>query len=149
MERPVPPPPEIDRQRSGTPAPETIGEVPAPLVRLMGNSLDAIPWRWISPGRWLRWLPAAGGGRLHLFRCAPDVFIPEHGHHGVELTLVLRGTLADSTGRYGPGDLSDLDQETDHTPAAGPDGCICIVAQDNPVHWRSLIVRLARPWHGM
>jgi putative transcriptional regulator len=149
LERPLPPVPEIDRSLGGTPAPAATGEVPAPLARLIGNSLDAIRWRWVSRGQWVRWLPIAGGGRLHLFRCAPGVLIPEHGHRGSELTLVLRGILADATGRYAAGDLCDLDEETEHIPAAGPDGCICIVAQDHPVRWRSLIVRLARPWHGL
>jgi putative transcriptional regulator len=148
MARSVPPAPQIGRARSVTPAPEAVGEVPDPLARLMGNKLDAIRWRWISRGRWLRPLPIAGSGRLHMFRCAPGVLIPEHGHDGSELTLVLRGTLADATGRYGPGDVCDLDEETEHTPAAGADGCICVVGQDNPVRWRSLMVRLARPWHG-
>jgi putative transcriptional regulator len=146
---PMPPAPQIERPRSVAPAPEGMGEVPAPLARLMGDNLDAIRWRWIARGRWLRWLPIAGSGRLHMFKCAPGVLIPEHGHHGNELTLVLRGILADTTGRYGPGDICDLDEETEHTPSAGADGCICIVGQDSPVRWRSMMVRLARPWHGM
>jgi putative transcriptional regulator len=152
LERPVPPVPEMDRSLAGTLAPEAtaaMAEVPPPLKRLLGDSLDAIRWRWISPGQWLRRLPIAGGGRLHLFRCAPGAPIPEHGHRGSELTLVLRGTLVDGTARFAPGDLCDLDEETEHTPAGGPDGCICIVAHDHPVRWRSLIVRLARPWHRM
>jgi putative transcriptional regulator len=148
LARPLPPAPRIEHPRPGTPAPAGMGEVPAPLSRLLGN-LDAVRWRWISRGRWLRGLPIVGSGQLHMFRCAPGVLIPEHGHHGSELTLVLRGTLADSTGRYGPGDVCDLDEETEHTPTAGADGCICVVGQDNPVRWRSLMVRLARPWHGM
>jgi len=131
----------------GAPAPA--GEVPAPLIGLLGSDLDAVCWRWVSRGRWVHGLPIVGSGQLHMFRCAPGVLIPEHGHQGSELTLVLRGTLADVTGRYGPGDVCDLDEETEHTPAAGADGCVCVVGQDNPVHWRSLVVRLARPWHGM
>jgi len=45
--------------------------------------------------------------------------------------------------------VCDLDESIEHTPIAGAEGCICAVAQDNPVRWRRLMVRLARPWHGM
>jgi putative transcriptional regulator len=63
--------------------------------------------------------------------------------------MVLRGTIVDHIGRYGSGDVCDLDDEVEHTPVAGAEGCICVVAHDHPVRFRSLLVRLARPWHGM
>jgi putative transcriptional regulator len=149
MGGPVPAAPAIERPRPVMPPPPTAGEVPPPLARLIGHDLDALRWRWISRGLWLRWVPIAGGGKLHLFKGAPGVTVPEHGHHGSELTMVLRGTLADSTGEYGVGDVCDLDESVEHTPVAGPEGCVCVVAQDRPVRWRRLLVRLARPWHGM
>ncbi len=150
MQGPEPPVPHVERHRPAA-APRRIssGEVPAPLVGLVGNDLDAVRWRWISRGLWLRWLPVTGGGQLHLFKGAPGAIVSEHGHRGSELTMVLRGTLADSTGEYAPGDVCDLDESIEHMPVAGRDGCICIVAQDHPVRWRRLMVRLARPWHGM
>ena len=147
MRGPVPAAPEIERRPASAP-PRASGEVPAPLARLIGDNLDALRWRWVSPGSWLRHVPIAGG-RLHLFKCAPNVTLPEHGHEGSELTLVLRGTLSDTTGLYRPGDVCDLDDSIEHAPVAGAEGCICVVAQDRPVRFRSLIVRLARPWHGM
>jgi putative transcriptional regulator len=153
LQRPGPEAPQVERRPHAMPA--RIGsaggpaEVPAPLARLVGGDLDALRWRWVKPGSWLRRVPFAGAGRLHLFKCSPSITLPEHGHEGSELTLVLRGTLSDSTGRYGPGDVCDLDESTEHTPMAGVEGCICVVAQDRPVRFRSLLVRLARPWHGM
>ena len=149
LHRPEPEAPEVERHRQAAPPPLGSGEVPAPLARLVGTNLDAVRWRWVSPGSWLRRVPIAGGGQLHLFKCLANVSLPEHGHEGSELTLVLRGTLSDTTGRYGPGDVCDLDDSVEHIPAAGTDGCICVVAQDRPVRFRSLIARLARPWHGM
>ena len=156
LQRPEPEIPEVD-PRPVRPAPmgsaggSTGGpaEVPAPLARLVGGDLDALRWRWVSPGSRLRRVPFVGVGRLHLFKCAPSITLPEHGHRGSELTMVLRGTLSDSTGHYGPGDVCDIDESIEHTPLAGLEGCICVVAQDRPVRFRSLIVRLARPWHGM
>jgi putative transcriptional regulator len=149
MLRPEPGMPEVESGPPVTPAPMGSPEVPAPLARLLGNDLDAVRLRWISPGSWLRRVPIAGGGQLHVFKCSPDVALPEHGHKGSELTMVLRGTLADATGSCGAGDVCDLDDDIMHTPVAGAEGCICVVAHDRPVRWRSLVVRLARPWHGM
>jgi putative transcriptional regulator len=149
MHGPLPAVPEVERSRPTAPSAAAASEVPAPLARLVGQDLDALRWRWVSRGSWLRHVPFAGSGNLHLFKCASNVMLPEHGHEGSELTLVLRGTLSDSTGRYLPGDICDLDNSIEHAPLAGPDGCICLVAQDRPVRWRSLIVRLARPWHGI
>jgi putative transcriptional regulator len=149
MRGPVPATPEIEQlPQPGQPSPAS-GEVPGPLAQLIGDNLDALRWRWVSPGSWLRRVPIAGVGQLHLFKCASNVMLPEHGHEGSELTLVLRGTLSDSTGLYRPGDVCDLDESIEHAPMAGSDGCVCVVAQDHRVRFSSLIVRLARPWHGM
>jgi putative transcriptional regulator len=156
MRSPAPAAPEIERHSSSRPAaappPITqgaaVGEVPAPLARLIGNDLDGLHWRWVAPGSWLRHVPITSG-RLHLFKCSSDVALPEHGHEGSEITMVLRGTISDGTGLYRVGEVCDIDENVEHAPVAGTDGCICVVAQDRPARFRSLIVRLTRPWHGM
>jgi putative transcriptional regulator len=126
-------------------------EVPAPLLRLVGGSLDAVRWRWLAPGLWHRPLPIGAPGALQLLKGSPGVRVPEHGHAGSELTLVLRGALIDATGRYGPGDVADLDEEIEgHAPAADPEaGCICVVANERPSRFRDLLARLLQPWHGL
>jgi putative transcriptional regulator len=149
LQRAEPRMPEAGRHRPVTPPPIGSVEVPSPLARLIGNDLDAIRWRWISPGLWQRRVPIVGSGQLHLLKGAPNVALPKHGHEGGEITMVLRGTMLDTTERYRPGDVCDMDESVVHTPAAGADGCVCIVAQERPARFRSLIMRLARPWHGM
>jgi putative transcriptional regulator len=149
LQRPRPTMPETEPRRPGRRMSMGAAEVPAPLARLVGNDLDATRWRWLSPGLRQRRVPVAGVGQMHLLKGAPGVALPTHGHDGAELTMVLRGVLMDTTGRYRPGDVCDLDDGVVHKPAAGPDGCICIVAQERPARFRSLIMRLARPWHGM
>jgi putative transcriptional regulator len=128
-------------------APAPAGEIPAPLISVIGSDLDAVRWRWIAPGLWYRPLPIRGEGSLYLLKGAPGVRVPEHGHGGSELGLVLRGTLVDSTDRYGPGDVSDLDEDVEHEPAAGPQGCICIVASERPARFHNLLARLVQRWH--
>jgi putative transcriptional regulator len=150
MVRPQPVMPALEAPR-GVAASAAADEVPDPIVRLVGGSLDAVRWRWIAPGLWHRPLPIRGPGALQLLKGSPGVRVPEHAHGGSELTLVLRGALIDRTGRYGPGDIADVDEEIErHAPAADPDaGCICVVANEQPSRFRNLLARLLQPWHGL
>jgi putative transcriptional regulator len=117
-------------------------DVPWPVARLVAGGLDAVRWRWLAPGVWDRPLPLAGAGRLRLLKVAPDRAIPEHGHGGAELTLVLRGSFRDGTGRYGRGDVADLDETIAHQPVTEAGGdCICLVANDGPPEFRGLMTR--------
>jgi putative transcriptional regulator len=75
---------------------------------------------------------------LRLVRIAPGKALPEHGHGGGELSLVLRGAYRDQLGRFTIGDIADLDGTAVHRPVvedASP--CICLVAAEMPVIYRS------------
>ena len=125
-------------------------EIPAPLVALVGGGLDQVRWRWIGPGLWHRPLRIRGKGSLQLIKAAPGASVPEHTHGGSEITLVLRGALIDSTGRYAPGDVADVDEDVAHTPVADAQaGCICVIANERPTRFRGLLARLMQPWHGL
>jgi putative transcriptional regulator len=122
----------------------TGGEVPGPVVRLIADGLDALTWRWLAPGVWDHALPVRGAGRLRLLKVAPRRNIPEHGHGGAELTLVLRGAFRDETGRYIRGDVADLDETLAHQPVTdGEEDCICMVASEAPEQFSG---RIARHW---
>ena len=132
------------------PAPTTAGELPPSLSQLIGGGLDEVRWRWIGPGLWHRPLKIGGEGSLQLIKAAPGASVPEHTHGGSEITLVLRGALIDSTGRYEPGDVADVDEDIEHTPVADAEaGCICVIANEQPTRFRGLLARLMQPWHGL
>jgi putative transcriptional regulator len=132
------------------PAPTTAGDLPPSLSQLIGGGLDDVRWRWIGPGLWHRPLKIGGEGSLQLIKAAPGASVPEHTHGGSEITLVLRGALIDSTGRYEAGDVADVDEEIEHTPVADAEaGCICVIANEQPTRFRSLLARLMQPWHGL
>jgi len=119
------------------------GEVPGPIAPLVGGGLDAVAWRWLGPGVWDHPLPLTGAGKLRLLKVAPGHGIPEHGHGGAELTLVLRGSFNDETGRYARGDIADLDETVEHQPVVPPGAsdCICLIASETPERFHGLITR--------
>jgi len=120
-------------------------EIPTPVAKLFSGTLDAVAWRWLGPGVWDHPLPLTGAGNLRLLKVAPGHGIPEHGHGGAELTLVLRGAFQDETGRYARGDVADLDETVEHQPIVTEAGgeCICLIASETPERFHGL---LARQW---
>lgn len=148
--------------RSQTPPPQSPGAlapspavahgVPRPLVRLAGSDLAALPWKRLSLGVWHHRLPLSAGskGDLRLIKIAPGQIMPEHGHGGSELTLVLDGSYTDQVGRFATGDLADLDQETEHQPIASHEtGCICLIASEEKARFKSILARIVQPLTGL
>lgn len=104
--------------------------------------------RWKALGAGVRQdiLMDDGRGSVRLLYIPAGQAVPDHGHNGLELTLVLQGSFSDETGRFGVGDLEIADETLDHTPVAGPgEACICLAATDAPLRFRSLIPRLLQP----
>jgi putative transcriptional regulator len=92
------------------------------------------------------------GSRTHLqlLRIAPGKMLPDHGHGGEELTLVLSGSYSDHMGRFSAGDVADLDEDTEHAPRVDSDvACICLVATEAPTRFKSFWARLAQPFVGI
>ena len=123
------------------------GLLPAPLMDYVGGDLEAVNWRPIGMGVRQAILPTGMGAMARLLHIPAGRAVPDHGHRGTELTLVLQGAFRDATDRFGPGDLEIATQELEHTPIAeaGQD-CICLAATDAPLRFRRLIPRLAQPF---
>jgi putative transcriptional regulator len=128
------------------------GDIPKPLSRLVGSETSSIRWKRLGLGVWHLPLPLSAGakGDLRLLKVAPGQALPEHGHGGSELSLILAGSYTDSVGRFARGDIADLDDEIEHRPVADKDaGCICLIASDEKVRFKGLLARLAQPLLGM
>lgn len=126
--------------------------LPAPIARLYRLTFGSIPWRRLGPGVWHHRLALSDGakGDLRLLRIAGGRRMPEHGHGGEELTLVLDGAYIDETGTYRRGDIQDVDGTVEHTPIADTKvGCVCLIASESPARFKGLLARLALPWTGM
>ena len=128
-----------------------LGDVPLPLSDLIGANLDAVAWKRLGPGLWHFPLPLSSRakGDLRLIKVAPGQKLPAHSHGGEEMTLVLRGSYTDTTGLYSAGDIADLDDDIEHAPLAGEQGCICLIASEKPARFRGLLARMMQPLAGL
>jgi len=92
------------------------------------------PSLWSGPDASARLLYIPGG-----------VAVPDHGHRGMELTLVLQGAFADSTARFARGDIEIADEALEHTPVAEAGApCICLAATDAPLRFKTMLPRIAQ-----
>ncbi|MEI4234330.1 ChrR family anti-sigma-E factor [Roseovarius sp. D22-M7] len=134
--------------RDAKPAPRTRSDVlPAPIHDYIGGGLDAVRWRHVGMGVKQAVLPTARDATARLLYIPAGAAVPDHGHRGTELTLVLQGAFVDEVDHFGPGDIEVANEDLDHTPVAdiGAD-CICLAATDAPLRFRAMIPRLAQPF---
>jgi putative transcriptional regulator len=120
------------------------GVYPGPVM----EALKGKPPHWKSLGLGVRQsiLSADRQGSVRLLYIPPGQAVPDHGHNGLELTLVLQGSFSDETGRFGVGDLEVADQDLEHTPIADAGAaCICLAATDAPLRFTLLIPRILQP----
>lgn len=134
---------EVETRR--TPAPS--GTLPAPLQQYVGGDVDAIRWRSVGGGVKQAILPTSKSASARLLFIPAGAAVPDHGHRGTELTMVLQGAFSDETDRFGRGDVEVADEELEHMPVAeiGED-CICLAATDAPLRFRSWLPRIAQPF---
>ncbi|GJL93597.1 MAG: transcriptional regulator [Hyphococcus sp.] len=136
------------RQTPDAPGPE----VKLPLSAYLKGSIDDVEWKRVAPGLSQSVIEAQGyrQGVLRLLKIDPGTEMPKHSHKGNELTLILRGAYEDEIGDFGVGDLADLDGEYTHTPKAiGDEPCICLIATEAPLKFKTLVGRIAQPFIGL
>jgi len=122
--------------------------LPEPLCSYVLDAQDAVlPWRRLGLGAFHIPIPMQDGtASARLLRIPAGRPVPEHGHGGLELTLVLSGAFTDGEGRFGPGDVEEADESLVHTPHAVPgEDCICLAVTDAPLKFSSRIVRIMQP----
>jgi putative transcriptional regulator len=136
---------------SGLPATESKrtvrSDLPAPLRDYVGGGLASVKWRSIGMGVRQAILPTGKGASVRLLHIPAGQAVPDHGHRGIELTLVLQGAFRDSTDRFGPGDVEVATEDLNHTPVAeiGAD-CICLAATDAPLRFNAFLPRMLQPF---
>lgn len=126
------------------------GIFPEPLRKIVGGDEDAVEWRKLAMGTKQCILHSEDGASARLLYIPAGQAMPEHGHRGMELTLVLKGAYRDEADRFGRGDIEFADDDTDHTPVAeqGED-CICLIATESRLRFKGLLPRIAQPFLGI
>jgi putative transcriptional regulator len=123
------------------------GVFPAPLRDCVGGDLEAVKWRSVGMGVRQVILKTDSGATARLLHIPAGQAVPDHGHRGMELTLVLQGAFRDTEDRFGPGDVEIATEDLEHTPVAEPGAdCICLAATDAPLRFNRLIPRIAQPF---
>jgi len=121
--------------------------LPAPVRAYVGGGLDAVRWRSLGRGAKQAILHETGEASVRLLHIPAGCEMPDHGHHGTEMTLVLKGAFRDGALRFARGDVETADAETEHTPVAEPgEDCICLVACEGRLKFSGLLPRIAQPF---
>lgn len=127
--------------------PRRHGLFPAPLAEYTGGGPEAVRWRAAGGGVRQAILPTHGQATVRLLYIPAGCAVPDHGHRGTELTLVLQGAFRDEIDRFGPGDIEVADSATEHQPVAEPGAdCICLAATDAPLRFNSFLPRMLQPF---
>lgn len=133
---------------SAAPTPKPAHPIlPAPLVDYVGADMSKIKWRSLGMGVRQAILPTKGrGASARLLHIPAGQAVPDHGHRGMELTLVLQGAFRDDKQRFARGDIEIAGEADEHTPVAedGQD-CICLAVTDAPLRFNGVIPRLLQP----
>ena len=143
----------IDRgQFAQKPSPKPAQEsfFPGPLQDYVGGDIDNLKWRKVGGGVSQLVLKTSEDASVRLLRIPAGTAVPDHGHRGTELTLVLQGAFTDETDRFGAGDVEVANEDLNHTPVA-EDGmdCICLAATDAPLRFNGLVPRIAQRFIGI
>ena len=114
--------------------------VPRPLRDLLGGPLEGLAWRSLIRNIEEFPLPVERGRcATRLLRVAGGAAVPEHGHGGEEMVLVLSGGLTDINGHFLPGDCAITDSSVIHRPFADRgQPCVCLVLSAAPPRFTGL-----------
>ena len=124
--------------------------LPEPLRSYVGGDVEAVKWRSVGGGVRQALIATSQNATARLLYIPAGTAVPDHGHQGMELTLVLQGAFADEADCFNRGDIEIADEATEHQPIAqaGLD-CICLAVTDAPLKFRGFLPRLAQPFLGI
>ncbi len=120
-------------QQTENPGDEVTRELPSFVRSLL--PANELRWKFLSPS--LKVAPISVGEEvfeLALHRIKAGGTVPEHDHHGREITVVLKGSFSDEDGVYQPGDFIVREKGDVHQPfAAQNEECICLSVLEAPI----------------
>lgn len=123
---------------------------PMPLQKYVGGDLDDVRWRPVGGGVMQAVLKTTGTGKVRLLSIPGGTAMPDHGHRGLELTMVLKGAFEDEDGFFSRGDVEVANEDLHHTPVAvAGEDCVCLAVTDAPLRFKGIVPRIAQPFLGI
>lgn len=120
--------------------------LPAPILDYV-DTLDNVKWRPVGMGVKQAIIHQSDEATARLLYIPAGVAVPDHGHNGLELTLVLKGAFEDEDGRFARGDIEVATEDMEHTPVADiSEDCICLAVTNAPLKFKGILPRLAQPF---
>lgn len=119
--------------------------LPGPIQDYVGGDLDSVKWKPIGMGVKQAILPTSTDASARLLLIPAGTAMPDHGHAGTEMTLVLKGAFQDEDGYFARGDIEIADSGFHHTPVADiHEDCVCLAVADAPLQFDRLIPKIAQ-----
>lgn len=123
-------------------------DIPAPLHSYIGEDLSAVRWQPIGMGVKQAILPTSKGATARLLCIPAGSAMPDHGHRGTEMTLVIKGAFKDADDYFARGDIEIADSNVQHIPIADVhEDCICLAVTDAPLRFTSFLPRLLQRFY--
>lgn len=121
------------------------GVLPQPLQEYVGGDLDSVKWTPIGMGVKQAILTTSKDATARLLFIPAGTAMPDHGHQGTEMTLVLKGAFEDEDGYFARGDVEIADSDLHHTPVADiSEDCVCLAVADAPLQFNRLLPKIAQ-----
>ena len=119
--------------------------LPGPLQDYVGGDLDSVKWRGIGLGVKQAILPTSRDASARLLFIPAGAAMPDHGHRGIEMTMVLQGAFQDEGDYFARGDVEVADSDMHHKPVADiHEDCSCLAVTDAPLRFQGLIPKIAQ-----
>lgn len=125
--------------------------MPSALDAYLTRKGRSIRWEFLGPGlsKAMLW-NGEDGTKLWLLRAQPGVSIPQHGHNGSELTLVLKGSFWDGNQQYCPGDVEEAHESIEHDIRIDDSGeCVCLALTEGKLRFENPLLRLMQVFTGL
>lgn len=124
-----------------------LNNLPKVVAKLMPKD-KPLRWRYMSPHlKMARLKTGQDKYEVGFHRISVGGKVAEHGHRGLEVTIVLKGSFSDGDGVYSPGDFLVRQSGEVHRPtAAQNEDCLCLSIVEAPVQLTGLLGRLINPF---
>jgi len=132
-------PAKVDSKRTG---------YPFSVSKLMKNNLVSQTWKRLSASVDVaRFETGQNEFEVALHKICAGGKTPKHDHHGLEYTVVLKGSFSDENAVYREGDFLVREPGDVHQPMGAQNGeCICLSALSAPIKLTNPFGFLMKPW---